>query len=290
MGRRTVLVTGGSSGIGAAAVERFVRGGDQVWFTYRNGRERAEELARRLSTLTTTAAGGAHVQAFAFDQGEWNSHVDLIARLPGPVDVLVNNAAVGSATVADHAGSDEQARDLAMFRINSVGPLWLIRQLLPGMLERGYGKVVNISSVNGGVTQFPGFLLSDGMSKAALAFMTRQLSAELAMSPVDVFAICPGATETSMFEASTLSRLTSGERAQYVAGLPKGRLISPQEVAEVIWWLCGDAGQALHGAVVDASLGLGVHPGLLPHSDHSAPSEPQPPEPATVPFAAERSA
>lgn len=292
MGTRTVLVTGGSSGIGAAAVERFARGGDRVWFTYRHGRERAEELAQRLSTVTAAGAGGAHVRAFAFDQGEWDSHVELIARLPGPVDVLINNAAVGSATVADHAGPDEQARDLAMFRINSVGPLWLIRQLLPGMLERGYGKVVNLSSVNGGVTQFPGFLLSDGMSKAALAFMTRQLSAELAMSPVDVFAVCPGATETSMFEASTLGRLTDRQRAKYVAGLPKGRLISPQEVAEVIWWLCGDAGRALHGAVVDASLGLGVHPGLLPHSDHSA-SAPvsQPPEPGlAMQFANERSA
>jgi NAD(P)-dependent dehydrogenase (short-subunit alcohol dehydrogenase family) len=265
VGTRTVLVTGGSSGIGAEAVERFVRGGDRVWFTYRRGRERAEELAQRLGA-----------QAFAFDQGEWDSHVELLAQLPGPVDVLVNNAAVGSATVAHYAGADEQARDLAMFRINSVGPLWLIRQLLPGMLERGYGKVVNVSSVNGGVMQFPGFLLSDGMSKAALAFLTRQLSAELAMSPVDVFAVCPGATETSMFEASTLGRLTPRQRAEYVAGLPKGRLIDPGEIADVIWWLCGDAARTLHGAVIDASLGLGVHPGLLPHSDHSAVPDDQP--------------
>lgn len=267
---RNVLVTGGSSGIGAAAVERFARGGDRVWFTYRNGLERAQELVRRLNSGTVATDGGAPVRAFAFEQGDWDSHVDLMSRLPGPVDVLVNNAAVGSATVAHYAGYDEQDADLAMFRINSVGPLWLTRMLLPGMLERGYGKIVNVSSVNGGVTQFPGFLLSDGMSKAALAFLTRQLAAELAGAPVDVFAVCPGATETSMFEASTLGRLTAAERAGFVADLPKGRLIEPAEIAELIWWLSGSAGRVLHGAVVDASLGLGVHPGLLPHSDHAA--------------------
>ena len=275
MRARNVLVTGGSSGVGAAAVERFARGGDRVWFTYRNGLDRAQELVRRLHAESADGDGGARVRAFGFEQGDQESHRELLAQLPGPVDILVNNAAVGSATVAQHAGENEQEQDLAMFRINSLGPLWLIKALLPGMLERGYGKLVNVSSVNGGVTHFPGFLLSDGMSKGTLAFLTRQLGAELAGTPVDVFAVCPGATETSMFEASTLGRLTAAERARYVADLPKGRLIGPAEIAELIWWLCGAGGRVLHGAVVDASLGLGVHPGMLPYSDHAAVPEPE---------------
>ncbi|HEV2450728.1 MAG TPA: SDR family oxidoreductase [Streptosporangiaceae bacterium] len=144
-----------------------------------------------------------------------------------------------------------------------MGPLWLTGQLLPGMLDRGYGKIVNISSVGGGVTQYPGFRLADGMSKAALAYFSRQLSAELAQAPVDVFAVCPGAVETSMFEASTLGTLSDAQRAQFVSRLPKSRLIQPEEIAELVWWLCGDDARVLHGAVLDASLGLGVHPGLL---------------------------
>jgi NAD(P)-dependent dehydrogenase (short-subunit alcohol dehydrogenase family) len=255
---RTVLVTGGSSGIGRATVERFARGGDRVWFTYCLGRERARELVSRLA-----GEGPGRVGALQFDQGEWGSHAALLEEIPEPVDVLINNAAVGSKTVEQYAPGDEHAQDMAMFRVNSVGPLWLTGQLLPGMLERGYGKIVNVSSVGGGVAQFPGFRLADGMSKAALTYFSRQLSAELAYAPVDVFAVCPGAVETSMFEASTLGCLSAAQRAEFVSRLPKGRLIHPAEIADLVWWLCGDDARVLHGAVLDASLGLGVHPGLL---------------------------
>lgn len=258
MSTRTVLVTGGSGGIGLATVERFARGGDRVWFTYRLGRARAQDLVERLA-----AEDLGRVGALEFDQGNWESHVALLEQVPEPVDVLINNAAVGSKTVERYAPADEQAQDLAIFRVNSVGPLWLAGQLLPGMLERGYGKIVNISSVGGGVALYPGFRLADGMSKAALAYFSRQLSAELAHAPVDVFAVCPGAVETSMFEASTLGRLSAAERAELVSRLPKGRLIQPPEIAELVWWLCGEDARVLHGAVLDASLGLGVHPGLL---------------------------
>jgi NAD(P)-dependent dehydrogenase (short-subunit alcohol dehydrogenase family) len=89
------------------------------------------------------------------------------------------------------------------------------------------------------------------------------LSAELVHTPVDVFTICPGAVETSMFEASTLGPLSPAQRAGLVSRLPKGRLIQPEEVAELTWWLCGDHARVLHGAVLDSSLGLGVHPGLM---------------------------
>lgn len=258
MSTRTVLVTGGSSGIGHATVERFARGGNRVWFTYRLGRARAQDLVDRLAAEDLRRVG-----ALEFDQGNWESHVALLERIPEPVDVLVNNAAVGSKTVELYAPADEQAQDLAIFRVNSIGPLWLTGQLLPGMLERGYGKIVNISSVGGGVALYPGFRLADGMSKAALAYFSRQLSAELAHAPVDVFAVCPGAVETSMFEASTLGRLSAAERAGLVSRLPKGRLIQPAEIAELVWWLCEEDARVLHGAVLDASLGLGVHPGLL---------------------------
>jgi NAD(P)-dependent dehydrogenase (short-subunit alcohol dehydrogenase family) len=261
---RAVLITGGSSGIGCAMVERFARGGDRVWFTYRLGRERAGEIVGRI-----TSEGIGDVTALEFDQGEWGSHQVLLEQIPGPVDVLINNAALGSSTVERYIGAHEGAQDLAMFRVNSIGPLWLTKQLLPGMLERGYGKIVNICSVGGGVAQFPGFRLADGMSKAALAHFSRQLSAELAHTPVDVFAVCPGAVETGMVEASTLGRLPAGRRAELISRLPKGRLIQPAEIAELVWRLCEDDARILHGAVLGASLGLGVHPGLLTGPDRS---------------------
>ncbi|WP_207945365.1 SDR family NAD(P)-dependent oxidoreductase [Actinomadura sp. 7K534] len=255
---RNVLVTGGSSGIGRAAVRRFARAGDRVWFTYNHGRDRAEGL------LAELAGGTGHPPlAFEFEQGDWQSHQRLLASLPGPVDVLVNNAAVGTKTVERYAPDAVHRHDEAFLRVNSVGPLWLIRELLPAMLERGYGKIVNIASVGGGIAQFPGFHVADGMSKAALAYLTRHLAAQLSHAPVEVFAVCPGAVETSMLEASTLAALGPEERRDLEAGLPKGRLLQPEEIAELAWWVCGDGARALHGAVLDASLGLGVHPGLV---------------------------
>lgn len=148
---RSVLITGGSSGIGRATVERFARGGDQVWFTYRSGRQRAFAMVEELS------ARGWGVEAFEFDQGDWPSHECLLRRLPGPVDVLINNAAVGSKTIERQLPGPAHQLAADFLRVNSVGPLWLIQQLLPGMLDRGYGKIINVSSVGGGVAVYPGF-------------------------------------------------------------------------------------------------------------------------------------
>jgi len=254
---RNVLITGGSNGIGRACARRFAEGGDQVWFTYRLGRDRAEKLVAEL------AETGAQCEAFELDQGAWGSHEQLLDALPGPVDVLVNNAGVGSATVTDHVAGPDHEQAAAFLRINSVGPLWLIQRLLPGMIERGYGKVVNIASVGGGITVFPGFHVADGMSKAALTYLTRHFAAELVHSPVDMFAVNPGAVETNMLEASTLSALSPQQRIALEAKLPRGRLLRPEEIASVVWWLTGEPAVPLHGAVIDASMGLGVNPGLL---------------------------
>ncbi|MGM1058259.1 SDR family oxidoreductase [Saccharothrix sp. Mg75] len=251
---RTVLITGGSDGIGRAAVARFAAAGDRVWFTYRSGRERAEKIVAEHD--------GADVAAFPFDQGDRPSHERLLSALPGPVDVLVNNAAVGSRTVEWQVEGGDAERAEAFLRINCVGPLWLVQQLLPDMRRRG-GVVVNVSSVGGGVALFPDFHVADGMSKAALAYMTRHLAAELAHEPVRVIAVCPGAVDTTMFRASTLSALDDHARSGLVAGLPGGRLIEADEVAELVHWLTLPAAELLHGAVIDASMGLGVHPALL---------------------------
>src|SRR5262249_5604 len=113
MRARTVLVTGGSSGIGRATVERFARRGDRGAFTYRVRGEGGGELAGWLA-----AEGIGQVTPVEFDQGEWESHLALLEKLPEPVDVLVNNAAVGSKTVERYAPADERSQDLAMFRVN----------------------------------------------------------------------------------------------------------------------------------------------------------------------------
>ena len=128
-------------------------------------------------------------------------------------------------------------------------------------------KIINLSSVGGGVSVFPRFRLSDGMSKAAITFLSKQLAAETVFADVDVFAICPGATDTPMFRASTLSDMSLEEEAAFLNRLPRKRLIAPAEIAALVHFLATPASTVLHGAVLDASMGLGVRPGLM--SDRS---------------------
>ena len=158
-----------------------------------------------------------------------------------------------------------------MLTINADGTLKVCQTYLALMghaVKRDPLKIINLSSVGGGIQPFPGFRLSDGMSKAAVAFLTRQLAAELTDTLVDVFAICPGATNTHMFQASTLNHLTSEERREFTTSLPKQRLIAPDEIANIIVFLASGYSTPLHGAVIDASMGLGVRPGLITERAH----------------------
>lgn len=254
---KNVLITGGSSGIGIALVRRFYDDGFNTWFTYRSGKQKAKTLIQELRS-----EGRPNVlKALRWDAADRESLETLAAGLPGRLDVLINNAGVGTATVKK-LSSDAYEQDRLMMMINSVAPLWLVRKILPGMKAHG-GRIINISSVGGGITQFPNFTTADGMSKSALAFMTRQLSAELTQDPVDVFAICPGAVETPMFSASTLDHLDKDKRQHLIRNLPGGRLIEPDEIARIARFLCTPEARVMRGAVLDASLGLGSNPGQL---------------------------
>ncbi|MDY7107585.1 MAG: SDR family oxidoreductase [Planctomycetota bacterium] len=251
---KNVLITGGSSGIGAGLVRAFANAEYTVWFTYNRGEPSARELTAGLSDRD--------VQHFPLDLGDWNSQQRLLELLPGPVEILINNAGLGTKTV-EHQAPETHLQDQALMQVNAVGTLWLTQALLPAMRERGFGKIVFLSSVGGGITQFPGFRLADGMSKAAIAHLGRQLAAELSHEAIDVFTVCPGAVDTPMFRQSSVDHLSEEERGRLMEKLPGARMIEPGEIADLIMFLCTPEARVLRGAVLDASLGLGVHPGLL---------------------------
>jgi len=251
---KKVLVTGGTSGIGREFVDVFAKNGLEVWFTYVSEGEKPAEV--------TKSYPKGSVAGFKLDLADYASIESLASALPSTPDVLIHNAGLGSKTV-EKVSKTPQGQAEALIKVNAIGTLWLNNLLLPKMLERGSGKIILLSSVGGGVTQFPGFNYADGMSKAAIAFLGRTLGADLAQTGVDVFTICPGATNTPMFQASTLNHLNDEEQKKVIASLPKFRLIDPREIAELGYFLTTDAGKLLHGAVLDASMGLGVNPGLL---------------------------
>jgi NAD(P)-dependent dehydrogenase (short-subunit alcohol dehydrogenase family) len=258
------IVTGGSRGIGRAVVEALLERGATVALTYR--RHAAEAAA-----LVAAHAGraSAHFLDLLDPSSVAACFAEAVAR-QGPPDVVVNNAAVGSATVA-HYEADPARRDRAIFEVNALGALAVCEQALRAFGDRGGrapAKLINIASV-GGLAVFPSMTAADNMSKAALVHLTKQLAAENAHTAVDVFAVCPGATDTAMLRESTLDRLGEHEARRLVARLPKGRLIEPREIARVVAFLAAPASTVLHGAVIDASMGLAVHPGLVTGGVHA---------------------
>lgn len=250
---RVALVTGGARGIGQATVEHLQDAGFRVVFTYVPGFDTLDPVRDQI--------------ALPLDLRDPAGPAAVLARVVercGGVDVLVNNAAVGSATVAGFS-PDPGLQDALMMQINAVGTLGMCQRFLttPATQTAIPRKIINIASVGGGIAAFAGFRLSDGMSKAAVAHLTRQLAAEQVAPGVDVFALCPGATNTAMFRASTLDPMTPNDRARFIGALPKGRLIEPAEIAALVGFLASPASTVLHGAVIDASMGLGVRPGLM---------------------------
>ena len=259
---KVALVTGGYGGIGYECVNQLIVHGARVIFTYVEGRK-GESIAKKIVQENPN-----NLFTLPLDLQSYKSIskcIDNALNHWGKLDILINNAGVGSATVSSFAESNE-AQDTAMININADGTLKMCQKYIEVMNKNNQKntlKIINLSSVGGGISIFPNFRLSDGMSKAAIAFLTKQLAAETTDKNIDVFAICPGATNTKMFQESMLNKMSDAELKNFKSTLPKQRLIEPVEIARIILFLASDYSTPLHGAILDASMGLGVRPGLM---------------------------
>jgi NAD(P)-dependent dehydrogenase (short-subunit alcohol dehydrogenase family) len=259
---KIALVTGGTSGIGKATVDLLLEHGANVAFTYREN-----ELSHGIAMgfmRTCPEKLSSHAINLLEPNTIHRCFEEVRSRWGNP-SILINNAAVGSATV-ESCGKDEQNKDTAMLLINADGTLKMCQEFLAqtkSCKSQVHRKLINISSVGGAVQVFPGSRLSDGMSKSAVAHLTRQLAAEHVHAPVDIFAVCPGATNTPMFQESTLDKMDESNLNRFLTQLPKQRMIEPQEIANIIVFLASEYSTVLHGSIIDASMGLGVRSGLM---------------------------
>lgn len=262
-----VVITGGSSGIGRSTVERFSRNGHRVLYSYLNNLEGMQELQSRFASVTAVRLDQGSMEsvtAFAEVVKEW-----LLEATVPHMDVLINNAALGSATVNFYCGktSTPMQQDEALMRVNALGPLWVTRALLPLRSSEMRTVVIFLGSVGGGsAAVFPEYHAADLMSKAAVSYLAKHVAAEHVHSEVDVLCVAPGATDTEMFRQSTLSKIP--DQKAFIAKMPKATLIEPEHVAENLYYLStSPASRMFHGAVIDASMGLAVRPGMQTESN-----------------------
>ncbi len=256
---KVALVTGGAKGIGLEAVKSLLRNGAHVAFTY----NRSADRARRFAACAPERSSIHQLDLSSADSIA--AAVSEVRERWGRIDILVHNAAAGSATIR-HYEKDPAKLDESMIVINLLGTLRVCEAAMPLLQEgaRDYArKIILLSSVGGGIQVFPGFRHSDGASKAGVAAYAKQLAADNVHTKIDVFAICPGATDTPMLQESTLNHLTAPDREKLLSHLPKRRLIHPAEVAQTIVFLASQHSTCLNGAVLDCSMGLGVRPGLI---------------------------
>ena len=237
---RSVLVTGGSRGIGRAIVRRFAAVDDAVTFAYATDHAGADETRRDLASVHGHAGDLRDPEA----PGEL---VDSVVERSGRLDVLVNCAGIfpHSAFLDTPPGSAED-----VFRVNFLAPFALMQRAVAAM-PPGAGAIVNVTSIN--AFRPDAGLAAYDASKAALAQLTRTAALELGSRGIRVNAVAPGLVDSATLEAAAPAR-----REAFLRHAALGRLVAPEDVAEAVFFLASDGARAITGQtlVVDSGVTL----------------------------------
>ncbi|MDC8771087.1 SDR family NAD(P)-dependent oxidoreductase [Roseateles albus] len=235
-------ITGGGSGIGAAVAQRLVAAGARVSL-----------LGRSLDKLQGQAAALApfgQVDVCVLDVAD-EASVKVAFEQIGAVDILVNNA--GQVETAPLAKTS-LALWQAMLNVNLTGTFLCSREVVAGMSDRGFGRIINVAST-AALTGYA-YVAAYCAAKHGVLGLTRTMALEFAKKGVTVNAVCPGYTETDIVAraldniASKTGRSTDEARAELVAANPQGRLVQPQEVADTVLWLAQRGSGAVTGQAI----------------------------------------
>jgi len=241
--RRVAVVTGGARGIGSAITSSLAMAGYHVAAGYSTNQAAAEQFAAK------QVSAGLSVSVHKGNVGvpeDCLRVVDEVLSLHGRVDVLVNNAGITlDKTVRRMTVEDWHA----VLRVNLSGAFYMVQAVLEHMLERGFGRIVNISSV---VAETGAFGQANyAASKSGLFGLTKSLALETGPKGITVNCVAPGYTATDMVAA-----IPSGVLEQYVSRVPVGRMGRPDEVARVVRFLADDDAAYITGAIIPVNGGL----------------------------------
>jgi NAD(P)-dependent dehydrogenase (short-subunit alcohol dehydrogenase family) len=250
---RVALVTGGGRGIGRAIAEALAEEGTRVAITARTEGE-LEEVSAGVRTRGGQALALA---ADLSDRGALARVLQAVSEAFGPVEILVNNAGIGSsANPKPVVAFDDEFWDQTLF-LNLTVPYLLSKAVLPGMLARRWGRIINIASINGKVGSFHGAAYA--ASKHGLLGLTRTLALEVARDGVTVNAICPGPVRTRMNDRrlayDAQRRGVSVEELEATL-TPMGRRLEPEEVAPLAVYLARDEARMITGQAWNVCGGL----------------------------------
>ena len=232
---RVALVTGGSSGIGAATARRLSSEGAQV------------------ASLDLHASAPAGVLALEGDvsrSGDVEAAVERAHRELGPIDILVCSAGVPGASLATVDVPDEEWR--RVMGINADGVFFSNRAVIPSMVERGYGRIVNVASIAG--KEGNPMAGAYSASKAAVIALTKAIGKDLARTGVLVNCVAPAVIETPILDGITEEHI-----GYMVERIPMGRMGEPEEVAALVCWLASEECSFSTGATYDISGGRAVY-------------------------------
>jgi acetoacetyl-CoA reductase len=236
MSKRIALVTGGIGGIGTAICRQLARDGCTVVANHI-----AQEAEKAKAWLVENRAAGYDVHIAEGDVSSFESCAAMAARIKaevGPVGILVNNAGITKDGVFKKMPLENW---MAVININLNSVFNVSKQVLDDMLEKGWGRIVNISSINGQKGQFGQTNYS--AAKAGMHGFTKALALETAAKGITVNSISPGYIGTDMVMA-----IKEEVRNQLVAAIPVGRLGKPEEIAKLVSYLVSDDAAFITGA------------------------------------------
>jgi acetoacetyl-CoA reductase len=234
---RVAIVTGGTRGIGEAISVGLKNAGYSVAAVYAGNDEKAREFTERTG-----------VQAFKWDVSNFDACKDGVARVEqalGPVEIVVNNAGITRDGVL-HRMTFEQWNDVIQTNLSSC--FNMCRCVIDGMRERGFGRIVNIGSVNGQAGQYG--QVNYAAAKSGIHGFTKALAQEGAAKGITVNAIAPGYIDTDMVRAVPANVLE-----KIVAKIPVGRLGKAEEIARGVLFLVSDDGGIMTGSTLSINGG-----------------------------------
>jgi len=240
---RIVFVSGGMGGIGSAICRRFAQSGHTVVAGCLPGYERKQDW------LDAMRGAGFKVHAAEGDVADFDSTAEMfynVGSIVGPVDVLVNNAGITRDSVFKRM-TEQDWISVINTNLNSV--FNVTRQVVDGMCERGWGRIINISSVNALKGQFGQTNYS--AAKAGMAGFAKALAQEVVKKGVTVNTVSPGYVETDMVRA-----IRQEIRDQIISSIPMGRLARPEEIAAVVAFLVSEEAGYITGANISVNGGM----------------------------------